>query len=288
MIDPVVSPESVVGLQSELHDVVLADVRWYLDGRDGREAFEAGHLPGAVWVDLDRQLAAHGRPATEGRHPFPSPAAFAAAMGELGIGDHTTVVAYDDTGGLTAGRLVTMLRMLGCDAAMLDGGLAGWVAAGFEVANGPADVPEPAAFTEQEWPAERFATAETTAEYAASGGAVIDARAHERFTGEQALIDPRPGHIPGARSAPWAAVLGPDGHLLSRAELRAHYAALGADEGTIAYCGSGVSACMNAIAMEHAGLTPPRLFVASWSGWSADPAHATEQGDPWGDAHRHV
>ena len=288
MIDPVVSPETVVGLLGEVHDLVLADVRWYLDGRDGREAFEAGHLPGAVWVDLDRQLAAHGLPATEGRHPFPSPVAFAQSMSELGIGDHTTVVAYDDTGGLTAGRLVTMLRMLGRDAAVLDGGLAGWVAAGFDVANGPADVPEPAMFTEQEWPADRFATADATAAHAAAGGAVIDARAHERFTGAQALIDPRPGHIPGARSAPWAAVLGPDGHLLPRTELRAHYAALGADEGTIVYCGSGVSACMNAVAMEHAGLTPPRLYVASFSGWSADPAHETEQGDPWGDAHRDV
>ncbi|MEQ1700401.1 MAG: sulfurtransferase [Ilumatobacteraceae bacterium] len=288
MIDPVVSPETVVGLLGEVRDLVLADVRWYLDGRDGREAFEAGHLPGAVWVDLDHQLAAHGLPATEGRHPFPSPADFAASMSELGIGDHTTVVAYDDTGGLTAGRLVVMLRMLGHDAAVLDGGLAGWVAAGFEVETGPAAVGEPAIFSEQEWPADRFATAEATVAYAADGGAVIDARAHERFTGAQALIDPRPGHIPGARSAPWSAVLGPDGHLLPRAALRAHYAALGADEGTIAYCGSGVSACMNAVAMEHAGLTPPRLYVASFSGWSADPAHETEQGDPWGDAHRDV
>jgi thiosulfate/3-mercaptopyruvate sulfurtransferase len=209
-------------------------------------------------------------------------------MSELGIGDRTTVVAYDDTGGLTAGRLVTMLRMLGRDAAMLDGGLAGWAAAGFEVVAGPAEVPEPAAFTEREWPSDRFATAEETVAHAAAGGAVIDARAHERFTGAQAMIDPRPGHIPGARSAPWAAVLGPDGHLLPRAELRAHYAALQAGDDTIAYCGSGVSACMNAVAMERAGLTPPRLYVASFSGWSADPEHATEQGDPWGDAHRNV
>ena len=291
MIDPVVSPEAVGGLA----DLVLADVRWYLDGRDGRAAFEHAHVPGAVWVDLDRQLAAHDRPATEGRHPFPAPAAFADAMSELGIGDRSVVIAYDDTGGLTAGRLVTMLRMLGRDAAMLDGGLDGWMAAGGELEKGPATPPSPATFTAQEWPTDRFATADAAASFAAAGGAVLDARAHPRFTGEQALIDPRPGHIPGARSAPWAAVLGPDGRLLAPEQLRAHYAALGvvadgveadADDAPIAYCGSGVSACLNAVAMEHAGLTPPRLYVASWSGWSADASRPTELGDPWNAADR--
>ena len=121
---------------------------------------------------------------------------------------------------------------------------------------------------------------------------LLDARAHERFTGEQALVDPRPGHVPGARSAPWSAVLGPDSRLLQPARLREHFAALGltatgeppaeaAHKPAIAYCGSGVSACMNAVAIEHAGLTPPRLYVASWSGWSSDPARPAEQGDPW-------
>lgn len=126
---------------------VVVDVRWYLDGTDGRAAYQAGHLPGAVWADLDTQLAAHDRPATEGRHPFPSAQAFAAAMGALGIGDDTVVVAYDDSGGLTAGRLVVMLRMIGHDAALLDGGLAAWTAAGNPVESGPGRTPEPAAFT---------------------------------------------------------------------------------------------------------------------------------------------
>lgn len=266
-------------------EAVLADVRWYLDGRDGYAAFEAGHLPGARWVDLETALAAHDQPATEGRHPLPSPQAFAAAMGRLGIGDRTIVVAYDDTGGLTAGRLVTMLRMLGRDAAVLNGGLAVWAADGNPIAYGPADLWEPDMFTAQPWPADRLATADEAAAHAATGGAVIDARAHERFTGAQALIDPRPGHIPGARNAPWSAVLAPDGRLQTADALRAHYAALGADAGdTIAYCGSGVSACMNVLAMEHAGLTPPRLYVASWSGWSADADRPAEQGDPFAAA----
>jgi thiosulfate/3-mercaptopyruvate sulfurtransferase len=277
VIDPFVSVDAL----ASLGDIVLADVRWYLDGRDGRAAYEAGHLPGAVWVDLDRQLAAHDRPAVEGRHPFPSPAAFAAAMSGLGIGDDSVVVAYDDTGGLTAGRLVVMLRMLGVDAAVLDGGIAAWTRAGHSLEMGAAPIPAPASFTERPWPADRFATADETAQHAAGGGAVLDARAHERFTGEQTLVDPRPGHVPGARSAPWASVLDEHGNLLSDAQLREHYEQLGAaaDAAPIAYCGSGVSACLNIVAMEHLGLTPPRLFVASWSGWSADAHRPAELGD---------
>jgi len=287
VIEPVVAPEMV----ATFPHAVLADVRWYLDGRDGRAAYEQAHLPGAVWVDLDRQLAGHGLPATEGRHPLPTPGDFAASMGELGIGDGSVVIAYDDTGGLTAGRLVVMLRMLGRNAAVLDGGLAAWVAAGLPVESGPGATPAPAEFTARPWPTERLASADETAAHAAAGRPVLDARAHERFTGEQALIDPRPGHVPGARSAPWSAVLGGDGRLLPAEALRTHYAALGvtapADatggSGAIASCGSGVSACMNIVAMEHAGLAPARLYVASWSGWSADPARPAEQGDPWAD-----
>jgi thiosulfate/3-mercaptopyruvate sulfurtransferase len=258
-------------------DAVLVDVRWYLDGRDGRAAYEAGHLPGAVWADLDRQLAAHGAAATEGRHPFPTAAHFAESMSALGVGDGSTVVAYDDTGGLTAGRFVVMLRMLGHDAAVLDGGLHAWPGA---VDTGWVE-PTPAAFTERPWPADRFASAEQTAATPAEGGVVIDARNRERFTGEVALMDPRPGHIPGARNAPWAAALTEDGRMRSIDELRAHYASLGIDKGvpTVAYCGSGVSACVNIVAMEHAGFEPPRLYVASWSGWSADENRPAELGD---------
>jgi thiosulfate/3-mercaptopyruvate sulfurtransferase len=256
--------------------VVVADVRWYLDGRDGRAAYEAGHLPGAVWVDLHHQLAARDAPATEGRHPFPSPEHFASAMGELGVGDDTIVVAYDDTGGLTAGRLVVMLRMLGREAALLDGGLNAWTG---EVHQGWV-APEPTSFTAAPWPGDRLASADDTAALAAGDGVVMDARARDRFTGEVTQIDPLPGHVPGAVNAPWAAVLGPDGRVRSIDELRAHYESLGVRDEvpTVAYCGSGVSACMNIVAMEHAGFTPPRLYVASWSGWSADPQRPAELG----------
>ncbi len=278
MIAPVVSADALASLQHE-REVVLADVRWYLDGRDGYTAFEAAHLPGAIWIDLHQHLAGHDLPATEGRHPLPAPHDFAAAMGAYGIGDDTVVVAYDDSGGITAGRLAVMLRMLGRDAALLDGGLTAWAAEGRPVATGPTATPAPRVFTAAPWPAHRLASAAETAAHAADGGAVIDARPRERFTGEVTAIDPRPGHVPGARNAPWTAVLGADQHLLPPEQLLAHYRDLGADEETIAYCGSGVSACMNMLAMEHAGLTPPRLYVASFSGWSADAANPVELGD---------
>lgn len=276
-VPPIVDPAWVA---AQPVPPVLADVRWYLDGRDGREAFEAGHLPGAVFVDLERDLCAHGRPATEGRHPLPEPGAFAAAMGRLGIGDTSVVVAYDDGGGSTAGRLVVMLRLLGRDAALLDGGLGGWADAhGLALERGRGRAPTPATFTPRPWPTDRLASADDVARAAGSGRAVLDARARERYTGEVTMIDPRPGHVPGARSAPWTEVLDPaTGRLRTPAELRAHFEHVGAKAGTITYCGSGVSACLNMLAMEHAGLTPPRLYVASWSGWSADPRRPAELG----------
>lgn len=281
VIEPVVTAESIPEY------AVFADVRWYLDGRDGRAAYEACHLPGAIWVDLERDLSRHDLPSSEGRHPLPTPAAFAAAMGALGIADDTVVVAYDDTGGVTAGRLVVMLRMLGRSAALLDGGLGAWVADGRPIDTGATPVMggDMGGFTVTEWPTDRLASADEAANHAAHGGAVLDSRAHERFTGEQVLIDPRPGHLPGARSAPWAALHDAKGRLLDRSKLRAHFKHLGADidDQAVAYCGSGVSACLNVIAMEHAGLTPARLYVGSWSGWAADPARPVALGDSSAD-----
>ena len=281
---PVIAPVVDASFLAAHPHAIVADVRWYLDGRDGHESFRNGHLPGAIWIDLDAHLAAHDLPATEGRHPLPTPEDFAASMASLGIGNDSIVVAYDDVGGGVAGRLVVMLRMLGHDAALLDGGLTAWVADGHPLQEGEGRVAESAAFTVAPWPADRLVDADTTATQAAAGGVVLDARAAERFTGEATQIDPRPGHIPGARNAPWQSVVGIDGRLLPADALRAHYAHLGVgtdapgDAEPIAYCGSGVSACLNLLAIEHLGLTPPRLYVASWSGYSADHDRAAEQG----------
>jgi thiosulfate/3-mercaptopyruvate sulfurtransferase len=259
-------------------EAVLADVRWYLDGRDGRAAFEAGHIAGAVWVDLDAQLAGSDQPVTEGRHPLPTPAQFAQSMGSLGMSNDSLVIAYDDTGGLTAGRLAVMLRMLACDAAVLVGGLDAWTG---PIETGTGKKPTRAEFTAIEWPADQLATADEVVTIVAAGGTAIDARSHERFLGEVVQIDKRPGHIPGARSAPWSDVLDADMTPRSPADLRDHYHDLGVDDAhdVVAYCGSGVSACMNVLAMEHAGLRSPRLYVASWSGWSADPNREAATGE---------
>jgi thiosulfate/3-mercaptopyruvate sulfurtransferase len=274
MISPFVDVEFV-----RAHpEAVLADVRWYLDGSDGRAAFEEGHIPGALWVDLDEQLARHDRPATEGRHPFPTPSGFAAAMGSLGISNNTLVVAYDDTGGLTAGRLAVMLRMIGCDATVLAGGVAAWTG---PLETGPARPPTPVEFTATEWPTDRLASAEEVERIIAAGGVAIDARSHERFLGEANQIDKRAGHIPGSQSAPWTEVLDGHGTPRSARDLRDRYKELGIDgqHDAVAYCGSGVSACMNILAMEQAGLAAPKLYVASWSGWSADPNRQAATGE---------
>jgi thiosulfate/3-mercaptopyruvate sulfurtransferase len=272
---PLVSSEWLAAHRDE---VVVADVRSYLDGRSGRAAFEAGHIPGAVFLDLDRDLSDVGDD-TAGRHPLPSPEAFAEAMGAAGVGDYDAVVAYDDSGGGTAGRLVWMLRVLGRDAALLDGGLRAWDGA---TEAGPSSERAKASFTPTPWPPDSLAGADEVAALATTGGAaVLDARAPERFRGETEPVDRRAGRIPGARNLPWTANLDRDtGRFLGRDELRARFAAVGVDEDTpvVAYCGSGVSACADLLALEAAGLPPGRLFVASWSGWSADPARPVATG----------
>lgn len=277
-------------------DAVIADVRWYLDGRDALAIYRAGHIPGAVFVDLETALSDHEQPRTAGRHPLPSPEHFAAALGALGIGDDTTVIAYDDTGGMTGGRLAVMLRMLGRNAAILDGGISAWEG---ELESGDGPTPTPATFTAQPWPAERLATVDDVANAAANGTPLLDARSADRYHGAVA-VDPRPGHIPGAASAPCMANVDSAGRMLPADELRSRFTELGLDPANrgfqgeqvtpkptndageagateaITYCGSGVSACLNIIAAEHAGLRPPRLYVASWSGWSADPDRPAE------------
>ncbi len=290
VIDPFIDADWLVAHRDE---VVVADCRWYLDGSLGRDAYAAGHIPGAVFVDLESDLAGDGDAAAGGRHPLPSAEEFAAAMGALGIGDDDTVVAYDDAGGVIAARLVWMLRVTGHEAALLDGGLAAWPGA----LETTAPVRDPTDFTARPWPAERLATIEEVAAAsdrgrpnppiapvrstapASPGPTLIDARPRDRFEGAADAVDPRPGHVPGARSVPCRENLDADGRLLPAEELRDRFPVDDA-AAVISYCGSGVTACHNLLAMEQAGLVAGRLFPGSWSQWSRDPARPAETGAP--------
>ena len=241
----------------------VVDLRWYLDGRSGREAFESGHLPGAVFLDLDRDLTAAEGP---GRHPLPSRKQFQEAMRAAGIDPDSRVVAYDDMGGFSAARLWWLLGYFGHPAAaVLDGGIQAW--------------PEPLERDEATPPARgTFEAAEpdrslvVDVEQVKAGlpGVLIDARAGERYRGEQEPIDPKAGHIPGARNLVWRSLLGPDWRFLPAAELRRRFQSVGAGEGSdaVMYCGSGVSSCVNVLAFELAGLGRARLYAGSWSDWS--------------------
>ncbi|MDO9407498.1 sulfurtransferase [Patulibacter sp.] len=259
MIEPFVSP---AWLQEHREEVVLADVRYYLDGRNGREAHAAGHLPGAVYVDLGTVLAG---PASEtgGRHPLPDPASFAAGLSAVGIGDDAVVVAYDDAGGVMAARLVWMLRAVGQDAALLDGGLG----------SGPLEegavVPATATATAREWPVELLATVDDATD---RGRVVLDARPPERYAGAPDALDPRAGHVPGARNVPARGNVDAEGRLLPVDELRERFAAAGvtAASDVVSTCGSGVTACHNLLALEQAGLGRGRLWPGSWSAYSRD------------------
>ncbi len=266
-------------LRANLGEVTVADVRWYLDGRSGRAAYEEGHIPGAVFIDLDEDLS--GPPTKQGgRHPLPEPERFAEAMGRAGIGGRRLVVSYDDCGGMVAGRLWWMLSVLGEPAAVLDGGLEAW---GGPLASSEDDnsMPERARFEPRPWPMEALASAEEVEWLRSRSDCVIlDARSPERFAGTPNAIDQRFGHIPGAINAPFSDNLGESSKLLPGEELHQRYAALGVGEDTavVAYCGSGVSACLDLLALKEAGLGPGRLFVGSWSAWAADSSRPAETG----------
>ncbi len=253
--------------------VAICHVGSTMTGPDPREVFATGHLPGARFVSLDDVLAAPPS-GTAGRHPLPSPADFAAALGDLGIGDDATVVAYDERGGAFASRLVWMLRILGERAALLDGGIDAWLAepgADLEPEAEAAPI-VPTERTVHDWPMDALADAYAVAKHVADGGVVIDSRAPARYAGEIEPIDHVAGHIPGAVNLLFDDNLDSDGRFRPTEDLHARFAPIvGDDTSPIVYCGSGVTACHNALAMEHADLGLPRVYVGSWSGWTADP-----------------
>ena len=251
-------------LLAEGHSPRLLDVRWALDAPNGAPAHRAGHVPGAVYVSLDDDLAAHGEP-TDGRHPLPARDAFQASARSWGINDGDSVVVYDAGPALAAARAWWLLRHAGLtDVRILDGGLAAWVAAGAPVESGPV-VPELGNVT-LSWGHMPVIDADAAAGFPAHG-ALLDARAGERYRGEVEPIDPQAGHIPGALSMPTAGNVGPDGRFLPPTELAARFAGLGESRVAV-YCGSGVTAAHEIAALEVAG-REAALYPGSWSQWSS-------------------
>jgi len=256
--------------------VRIVDLRWSLSGPPAKEKYRAGHIPGAVYVDLERDLSRHGGP---GRHPFPSPEDFARVLARLGVAEGTQVVVYDDGTGSVAARLWFMLRVHGHErASVLDGGYAAWEKAGLPVTQEEPridPVPARALRLDASRLVDRAQVAALLARRKEAGegrGLVLDARAPERYRGEAEPVDKRAGHIPGALNAPFSGNL-KEGRFRPRAELRAIYDRLGAGKASevVASCGSGVTACHTLLALELAGYTGGKLYVGSWSDWSSQP-----------------
>lgn len=253
---PLISPGA---LASHLDDALVYDVRWSLtDPSRGRGAYETGHIPGAFFVDLDAHLS--DPPGIRGRHPLPSPDAFAATLGNLGISPGAMVVVYDDMAGAIAARMWWMLRSIGHEhVQVLDGGYQAWVEARYPIEPGwndpsPTDYATPPVF------------AGVVAWEELEGRTVIDARAPERYRGEVEPVDPKAGHIPGAVNIPTSENLSEAGFFLEPGELRERYARVADD--AVMSCGSGVTACHDALAMVVAGYDMPEVYIGSFSEWS--------------------
>lgn len=254
----------------------LLDIRWSLGGPPGLTEYERAHIPGAVFVDLDEELA--GAPGPGGRHPLPAPESFQAAMRVAGVANDRPVVVYDGGSSMSAARAWWLLRYYGHgDVALLDGGLAAWAAAGFPVTAERAPV-EPGDFVARPG-AIPVLMAEDAAGIAARG-ALLDARAPERFRGEREPIDPVAGHIPGAVNVPATMTIDASGRFLERRVLRQTFerAGVGAGKEVGVYCGSGVVAAHEVLALELAGFEAA-LYPGSWSGWIADPSRPIARGD---------
>jgi len=271
---------SVASLAADLADEpgpVVLDVRWQLGGPPGIDSYRRGHLPTAVFTDLDRVLA--GPPGPGGRHPLPELAAFQAAMRAAGVRQDRAVVVYDDGDSTIAARGWWTLRYYGHrNVRVLDGGYRAWVSAGLAVTQADPG-PAPGDFTAR--PGHMPALDAAGAQVTALTGRLLDARSAERYRGETEPVDPVAGHIPGAVSAPTTGNVNADGTFAGAAELAARFAALGVtgDGAAVgAYCGSGVTAAHEILALALAGV-PAALYVGSWSNWVADPDRPVATGD---------
>ncbi len=266
----------------------LGEARWKIfdcrcsasDPSIGARLYREAHLPGARHADLDRVLATQPHPGT-GRHPLPDRQALITWLREEGVDNESQLVVYDDAGGAFAARLWWLMRWLGHEAvAVLDGGLQAWQAIGGALESGIAPVPPgPARFEAGPSLAQSVAASEIIAMVNKhKDGLLLDARSPNRYEGSEEPIDPVAGHIPGALNSPFSENLDSDGHFLPPERLRERFEALGATQGDVVhYCGSGVTACHNVLAMEHAGLHGSRLYPGSWSEWIRDPSRPIEK-----------
>lgn len=273
-------------LAAHLHEPSLriVDARFVLAGGDaeaGERAWRGAHLPGAGYAHLDRDLSDHGKPASEGRHPMPEAAAFCATLERLGISPDCQVVVYDAAdGAMAAARFWWLLKLLGHRrVAVLDGGFARWISLGL-----PVDAKLPSqerGHYRADFDANGIVgTAEIAKRLGEPGGWLLDARAPERFRGEVEPLDPVAGHIPGATNRPYSENLA-DGRMRPPEILRSEFAALsaGREPGDVVLsCGSGVTACHNLLAMEHAGLRGARVYAGSYSAWVSDPSRPVATG----------
>ncbi|WP_369371051.1 sulfurtransferase [Promicromonospora sp. Populi] len=266
---------------------LVLDVRWALGMADGHDQYRAGHVPGAVYVDLESELAAHGSPA-EGRHPLPSASAFQEAARRWGVSAGSRVVVYDSVGGTSAARAWWLLRYFGVgDVRILDGGLSAWTAQGRALE--PGDVTAEPGDVVVRPGGMPVLDADEAAALADGDGVLLDARAAERYRGEVEPVDPQAGHIPGATSAPTTENLGADGRFRSTGDLKRRFGDLGVSTGSAGsgadgagaavgvYCGSGVTASHEVAALAIVGVDAA-LYPGSWSQWSNDPAREVAVG----------
>lgn len=274
MTRPLITVDELAGVLASDAPVVLADVRWSLNGPPGNPEFEAGHLPGAVWVDLESELTTHGP--TGGRHPLPRREVFEQAMRRIGVRADVGVVVYDGATSLAASRLWWLLTDAGHGAVrVLDGGFGAWRDAGRPVETGVGARPEPGDFVARPGHRAALGADEVEVLVGSGGRALVDVRAADRYAGQNETIDPVAGHIPGALSRPSTDNLTASGHFRSPAAIAERFAEIGEDP--VLYCGSGITAAHTLLALESAGRTAA-IYPGSWSDWITDPGRPRATG----------
>lgn len=261
--------------------VLIFDCRFQLDKPEwGQAAFLESHLPGAQFLDLDKDLSSQVQPGVTGRHPLPQPQALASTLRDKGVNGSSIVVVYDDGPGFFAARAWWLLRWLGHDkVVVLDGGFKAWLAAGGAIAHGEADRLPPGNFQASVEQDMTVTVDEVMASLSTNDLTLIDARAQPRFRGEVEPIDPVAGHIPGAVCLPCNENVDAQGHFLKSAVLAERIGPVGQESDRVCYCGSGVTACHNILAAAVAGLPLPRLYAGSWSEWITEPDRPIATGD---------